>query len=299
MSKLPVAYTIDHEGLKLDIALIFTDDLLIHEQTIDSRLENLRKRIEEDGVQSAPILVDRETSVVLDGMHRTAVLKQLGCRFTCICMLNYFDPRIKVKRWCRIIPKPFNHRLAENIINNLDLSMEPYELIKAPDKEESLILVFREKAFKIIDEFGDILETFRRINHVETKLNSWGYDVVHCTEAEAIKYVREGNFDAAIYMPKVSKENVLKVAKRKEVFTPKATRHKLPARPVQVNVPLDLLRDGDISLIDANYKLKEILSNKKVERFEAGKEWNGRIYDEVLYVFENSMTKCNDRSVPC
>ena len=288
MSKLPVAYTIDHEGLKLDIALIVTDDLLIHEQTIDSRLENLKKRIEKDGFQSAPILVDRETSVVLDGMHRTAVLKQLGCRFTCICMLNYFDPRIKVKRWCRIIPKPFNHRLAENIINDLDLSMEPYELIETPDEEESLILVFKEKAFKITDEWGDLLETFKKIDQLEMKLNSWGYEVAHCTEAEAIDNVKGGKFDAAIYMPKVSKENVLKVAERKEVFTPKATRHQLPARPVQVNVPLDLLRDNDISVIDANYRLMEMLTKKKVTRFEAGKEWNGRVYDEALYVFEDS-----------
>jgi hypothetical protein len=288
MSKLPVAYTIDHEGLKLDIALILTDDLLIHEQTIDSRLENLKKRIEKDEVQSAPILVDRETSVVLDGMHRTAVLKQLDCRFTCICMLDYFDPRIKVKRWCRIIPKPFNHRQAKNLFNYLDLSMEPYELIVTPDEEESLILVFKENAYKITDELGDLLETFNKINQLEIKLNSWGYDVIHCTEAEAIEHVRGGEFDAAIYMPKISKEKVLKFAERKEVFTPKATRHQLPARPIQVNVPLCLLRDKNISVIDANYKLMKMLSKKKVSRFEAGKEWNGRVYDEVLYVFENS-----------
>jgi hypothetical protein len=288
MSKLPVAYTIDHEGLKLDIALILTDDLLIHEQTIDSRLENLKKRIEKDEVQSAPILVDRETSVVLDGMHRTAVLKQLDCRFTCICMLDYFDPRIKVKRWCRIIPKPFNHRQAKNLFNYLDLSMEPNELIVTPDEEESLILVFKENAYKITDELGDLLETFNKINQLEIKLNSWGYDVIHCTEAEAIEHVRGGEFDAAIYMPKISKEKVLKFAERKEVFTPKATRHQLPARPIQVNVPLCLLRDKNISVIDANYKLMKMLSKKKVSRFEAGKEWNGRVYDEVLYVFENS-----------
>ncbi len=34
MSNTPVAYTIDHQGLRLDIALIETERLLIHEETI-------------------------------------------------------------------------------------------------------------------------------------------------------------------------------------------------------------------------------------------------------------------------
>lgn len=98
MSTTPVAYTIDHEGLRLYIALIETERLLIHEETIPHRLERLRRRIERDGVQSAPILVDRHNLVVLDGMHRTAVLSDLGCRFTCVCLLDYFDPSINVQR---------------------------------------------------------------------------------------------------------------------------------------------------------------------------------------------------------
>jgi hypothetical protein len=61
MSRPPVAYTIDHEGLKLDIALIPSGELLIHEETIPERVDSLKRRIEEDMVQSAPIIVDRKT----------------------------------------------------------------------------------------------------------------------------------------------------------------------------------------------------------------------------------------------
>lgn len=74
MSSQPVAYTIDHEGLRLDIALAPTDRLHIHEETIPERVSSLGDRIMRDGVQSAPIIVDRGTYVVLDGMHRTAIM---------------------------------------------------------------------------------------------------------------------------------------------------------------------------------------------------------------------------------
>ena len=288
MSKPQVAYTIDHEGLKLDIALIPSDELLIHEETIPERLESLKRRIKAGEVQSAPIIVDRKTSVVLDGMHRTSVMKQLGCRFTCVCMLDYFDPRIKVQRWCRIIPKPFDHVDADTVFKEIDLSMEPYELVDPPDEEESLILIFKEKALKFKGSLENLLEVFIKINKLETKLNNLGYEVVHCTEAEALEYVRDKHFAAALYMPKVSKKNVLEAAEKKEVFTPKATRHQLPARPVQVNVPLNLLRNLEISLIEANLRLKHLLETKNVTRYDPGKEWHGRKYDEVLYVFDDS-----------
>ena len=74
MSSQPVAYTIDHEGLRLDIALAPTDRLHIHEETIPERIRSLGDRIMRDGVQSAPIIVDRGTYVVLDGMHGTAIM---------------------------------------------------------------------------------------------------------------------------------------------------------------------------------------------------------------------------------
>lgn len=287
MSRPPVAYTIDHEGLKLDIALIPSDELLIHEETIPERLDSLKRRIRKDMVQSAPIIVDRKTSVVLDGMHRTSIMKQLGCRFTCVCMLDYFDPRIKVQRWCRIIPKPFDHAKADKVLREIDLTLEPYELVDPPDEEESLILIFKEKAFKFKDSLENLLEIFQKINKLEERLNDLGYEVVHCTEAEALEYIRDEHFAAALYMPKVSKKNVLEVAEKRDVFTPKATRHQLPARPVQVNVPLSLLRNSKLTISEANRRLRNILDKKMVIRYDPGKEWHGRKYDEVLYVFED------------
>lgn len=74
MSSQPIAYTIDHESLRRDIALAPTDRLRIHEETIPERIRSLGDRIIRDGVQSAPIIVDRGTYVVLDGMHRTAIM---------------------------------------------------------------------------------------------------------------------------------------------------------------------------------------------------------------------------------
>lgn len=284
MSNFPVAYTIDHEGLSLDIALIETDKLYIHEETIPHRLDNLKRRIERDGVQSAPILVDRHNLVVLDGMHRTAVMNYLDCRFTCVCLIDYFDPSINVQRWCRVIPGPFSERHAKDFLAQVDLSMEPFEIVKSPDEDSGLLIVFRDTAYKLNTEADDLVDLFKRSYQLELNLEEYGYEIKHCTESQAVDLMNSG-YEATLYIPKVKKEEVVDIATQNKVFTPKATRHRLPARPLSVDVPLGLLRNKEISLEKANEKLAEHLNKKSVRRHDQGAEWMGRTYDEVLYVF--------------
>ena len=288
MSKSPAAYRINHEGLILDIALVETSRLLIHEEIIPFQLNKLKANILRDGIQSAPILVDRNTHVVLDGMHRTAIMKEIGCRFTCVCLLDYFDPSISVQRWCRIIPAPFNEKNAETLLSELDLRLEPYELVESPEDDESLLLLFKDTAFRIITDDDDLVEKIKKSYNLERRLTEWGYQIQHCTESEAKEHLTSGSYEATLYLPKIDKKNVLEVAQKNRVFTPKATRHRLPARPVAVNVPLSLLRDKGSSVEEANRKLADHLKDRKLKRYEIGTMWMGRTYDEVLYVFSKS-----------
>jgi len=288
MSKSPAAYRINHDGLILDIALIETDQLLIHEEIIPFRLNKLKASIERDGVQSAPILVDRNTHVVLDGMHRTAIMKELGCRFTCVCLLDYFDPSISVQRWCRLIPAPFNEKNAETLLAELDLKLEPYELVESLEDDDSLLLLFKDTVYRIITDGDDLVEKIKKSYNLERRLHEWGYQVQHCTESEAKEHLTSGSFEATMYLPRVGKKNVLDVAQENRVFAPKATRHRLPARPVAVNVPLSMLRDKESTVEEANRKLANKLKRMTLKRYDPGTKWMGRTYDEVLYVFSES-----------
>ena len=286
MSNLPVAYSITHEGLRLDIALVETKNLYIHEETIPARLENLKRRIERDGIQSAPILVDRNNLVVLDGMHRTAVMTYLNCRFTCVCLLDYFDPSINVQRWCRVIPGPFSEKNAKEFLDSVDLTMEPFEIVESPDEDGGLLIVFRNTAYKLVSDSNDLIDLFKRSYQLELNLEEYGYEIKHCTESQAVDLMSSG-YEATLYIPKVEKQEVVDIATNNQVFTPKATRHMLPARPLSIDVSLSLLRNTEISLEEANAQLAEHLNKKTLTRYDQGAEWMGRTYDEVLYIFSD------------
>ena len=286
MKELPVAYSINHEGLVLDIALLETNKVLIHEDTIPDKLFTLEKKIERRQVQTAPIIVDRNSLVVLDGMHRTKVMKRLGARFICVCLVDYQDPSITVNRWCRIIPKTDSESSVDDVLASIDLTPEPYSLDIDPENSSELILTYKDSAFRLVSTGEDIVKLFRSAYELELLLNSKGYQVDHCTESDAKSMLSEGMAEAAIYPPQVSKEDVVDLAERGMVFTPKATRHKLPARPLRVNVPLSLLKDTDLTVEEANLVLRDFLMKKKLVRINPGRSWRGKTFDETLYVFK-------------
>jgi len=95
-----------------------------------------------------------------------------------------------------------------------------------------------------------------------------------------------GAVAAVLCPPKIGKDQVIDIARRRRVLTFKATRHIIPARPVGVDVPLSLLRGTSLSVEEANERLWTLLSRRRVRHLPTGSFWMGRRYDGDLYVFE-------------
>ena len=71
-------FRILHPKIALELRLYEVEKLHIHEEIIPESVEKLIKAFKEDTYAKHPILVDKETLVVLDGMHRTWAFKHLG-----------------------------------------------------------------------------------------------------------------------------------------------------------------------------------------------------------------------------
>jgi hypothetical protein len=73
-----------------------------HEETIPPHVEQMARRLEEDGVQKDPILIDRRSGAVLDGMHRLAAFAELGMKRAVCCSMDYASGKVAVGRWARV-----------------------------------------------------------------------------------------------------------------------------------------------------------------------------------------------------
>jgi uncharacterized protein (DUF1015 family) len=280
------AYEIYHNGFGLEIALIETDQLLFHEETIPSNLINLVKEIKQDGLLKSPVIVDKNSLVILDGSHRTAALENIGCRFNCICLVDYTDPRITIGRWNRVISGPIGLEQAERLLKLLNIKLKKNEDKNKTLKNDYLKLFFRESNYQIEIQNRDLVTILKIAYELELLFKNEGFYIRYETDYQTHKILEKGSADIIMVPPKISKRDVLQIAKRKNLFAPKATCHKFPARTMGVNVPLSLLKDQGISVKEANMLLSQHLRKKILKKHTPimGKD---NLLGEVLYQFDN------------
>ncbi|MBS7609875.1 ParB N-terminal domain-containing protein [Candidatus Bathyarchaeota archaeon] len=80
-----------------DKRIVSIDELKGHEDIEPTYLDSLTAEIEADGILKKPIVADERTGVILDGHHRVAALRKLGCSKVPVCFVDYNSPKIIVQ----------------------------------------------------------------------------------------------------------------------------------------------------------------------------------------------------------
>jgi len=286
MSALREAYRVSHSKLTLEIRLEEIKRLHLHEEVIPELVERLSDRVYRDAHIKHPIIVDKGTLVVLDGMHRVAVLQRLKCKLIPVCLVDYNNPNIVVKSWFRIVKGGEEGIHVADVLGRLGYSLEEVsrnELDRRVNGEGVVTGVLTsKKCYIVLGKAKDIGEKYRYIKQLENDLKRAGYEIGYETEEDALHKVTSSKVLAVVVPPQITKQDVIDVALAGKVFVHKSTRHVIPARPLFVNVPLDWLR---MKPREANKLFIELLSKKRVKFLPPGQTL-ARRYDEELYVFE-------------
>jgi hypothetical protein len=273
--------------LELEIKIEEIKKLYIHEEIIPEIVDWLSFEIKWN-MYKHPVIVDKETLVVLDGMHRVAALQHLGYKLIPVCLVNYSNPSITVRSWFRTIEN--GQKTGENVRKDLEeLGYNLQEITnnelkrRMHDREIIIGIVTSRKRYGIPGKIESIKEIYEYIKQLERNLRSVGYKIGYETESDAVKKVKSGKALAAIMAPRITKRDVATTALSREVFVHKSTRHVIPARPLFVNVPIEWL---NMDLKEANKLLLEHLSKKKLRHLPPGQTLDQR-YEEELYVFSD------------
>ncbi|MGC9181297.1 ParB N-terminal domain-containing protein [Thermogladius sp.] len=272
----------------LKISVEDLDKLHIHEEIIPSMLRWLVEKIRSDKVFKDPILVDEKTLVVLDGMHRVAAAKEIGFKYIPVCLVDYDNESIELHAWGRVFVGGDWRQLVDAIksagfhVGELSSMEEGQRLLS--ERRAVGVLVTPSGIYVVSSGENDIKKIYDRVKEVESTLVSRGFKISYMTEKDSIDAVKSGKAAASLIPPVITKDEVRRVALRGEVFTHKATRHVIPARPMNINVPLEWLT-GDLPKDEVNRRVRELLSGKRIRRLPPGTVLDRR-YDEELYVFE-------------
>ncbi len=277
--------------LRMEIRFLSVDSLYTHEETIPSALNQLQKELLEEQILKHPIIVDIETNVVLDGMHRVAALKNLHCEIVPVCLVNYQNPAIELYAWYREFDGDFSYKsLLDGVITKgrykqiQQSSKQAYETVNTRNAMAALAIGKTAVLFAPQDSLP-IKKIYDKIAEVEVVAQQIGFEIIYSTEADALASLQSEKRPVLI-VPSLTKEEVVESALQHILFAHKTTRHVVPARPLFTNVPLSWLKE--VNLEEANQQLFTHLKSKQITKKEPGSVIDGRRYEEHTYLFTDS-----------
>lgn len=267
-----------HEEFSVEVRLVRVSSLVPHEEIIERLVNKILNNILKIRKYTHPIIVDKNSFVILDGMHRFEAVKRLNCNYIPAELVNYNDDRIRVDRWWRVTEQYFSRRIINDLLSidkNLEIGEPSDNVITIINRGETIGLKITGKK--------TIIDYYRIVNEIESYLRSKGIEY---------EYIKERNLNLekikkffSFAGPKISKKDVIKYAKMGILFPPKSTCHYIPLRVYNLNIPLTVLReDGDEEMV--NEIFYNIISKKKLKFFQGPCYIEGELREESCYIFE-------------
>lgn len=202
------------------------DNLKEHEHVDPLRLEEVKVILLKDKFQRDPIIVDKETKVIIDGHHRLNALKILRYSKVAVHHVNYFnDERIIVKTWYPLLIGS-RKKLMELLYDKIENAQSK----RNPKLHGEFIIKNRIYSLKVRREIvmQSILGEFRVEYAFTSKI--------------ARRLALNGKVAGAFIFKSVTKKDVIDRALAEKKFPPKTTQHIIPNKPRMWYVPLRELR---------------------------------------------------------
>jgi len=270
MAGYVVEYNLGGRLFKAVITAVPLSKLKPHEEVRYRAVRTIARSIASSGLQKNPIIVDINSGVILDGMHRWHALRRVGARYAAVCLVEYSDPRIKLGRWVRYFPD------ADRIPSWLKGWLGKPQRLEEVESSPDAFIYFRGFARRISLPW-DVLKAMRRVFKVEQRLSR---ELGKPSYLPGVSRDLEGLF---LVPPRIAKKDVVRIASRGQVFPPKSTRHEIPVRPLHLNTPLTLLKskeDWDV----VSEALAALLNSKTLVEAPRGVVAE-REYREAVLVF--------------
>ncbi|CAB50420.1 L-serine kinase SerK [Pyrococcus abyssi] len=225
---------------KVEYVFIELDKMKPHEQLVQRELEDFIESVTGSGIFWKPMLLAKipgtDEYLIVDGHHRWAGLQKLGAKRAPSVILDYFDEGVKVYTWY-----PAFKGSVEKVIERL--KAEGLEVIEDPKAEERAEK--GEIAFALVGEksyaISGGLEEQKKVSKVLDEMDqAKEIELVYYGLKEDAKAdMEKGEIDYVFIRKAPSKEEVMELVKRGEVFSPKTTRHVLPFIPDKIDVKLE------------------------------------------------------------
>src|SRR5512140_496656 len=270
---------------ELCLRIVHLDDVLLHEEIENKRVDKLVTRLQRDRLlKNPPITAQFDGKyIVLDGATRTTALRRIHSRDIVVQIVDYFNPGVTLETWNHMLLDAPAQEIFDAIkdLPNLFIEKTSLDIANAAlDRRDAIasIMLSNGNVYSICAQENTLTEQARLLNHVVAAYEGRGemYRVGH-TDVEQL-VAEHGRLSALIVFPRYRPDEILAVAMNGAKLPMGITRHIIPGRALRINIPLDIL-ERDQPLEEKNAWLDEWLKERMRER-------HVRYYPEPVFLFD-------------
>ncbi len=269
------------EGGKIRVDLRPVSSLLAHEDTIPEQLDKIAKQIKKDTVQKDPLIVDGESSAVLDGMHRLSAFSKLGLENIVCCLVDYSSPGIELSRWARVYRAP-QKGLVYQALGELGITKKVTltEAFDSLDARRCGLAALGQEACLVPDGHSDIAAAFRMVRGLDEVSRALGWQRSFVREDE-VDISLQDDSNVVVLVQRLAKHDVLAAARTGILFPCKTSLHMIDPRPVALNFPIDELNSA------TRRSLLELMEKRPPKTLPPNSVYEGRRYKERLLLLDS------------
>jgi len=251
-----------------ELELLRIKDIKLHETTEFNRLRNVYDRIAGSKYLMNPVIVGRYNKdlILIDGANRLSTLKEIGCKLAIAQVIDYKNPKIKLKRWHHLV-YDIDLDVIISFCNKLNLAYsykgykesskilkEKFNYILASDitKNKSLLITLPE-------DFGKMLDVLNAFTKLYFNIYKFDRSEEEITIGDLRKYTRKKG--TLIEFPCFTKKQIVEIAHNHCRLPAGISRHILENRVLHVRFELAKLMD-DKQLEKKQKELEKYLLTK-------------------------------------
>ena len=252
-----------------------------HEETIPRRVSELVEEMLRDGVQKDPVIIDRETATVLDGMHRLAAFVELHLENVVCCAVDYSSRAVSLGRWARAYA-PRQSGSTRDLLEGLDSARRTTlaEAFSALERREAAVAALTSDAAYLVggasqEEVGAVMLAFDGV------ADQMGWERRFVPEDDVDIELQDRR--RVVLLPrKLMKDDVIAAARSGKLFPCKTSMHVIDPRPVSVRFPISELNRA------TSEGLRLRLKGSGGRLSPPGSTYEGRMYKERLLFLDQA-----------
>lgn len=232
-----------------DLRILPSEKLVPHEDCDPRRVEGLSRRLQEDAILKNPPVVaaipGHNSYVVLDGANRSLAFLKLGIPHIVTQLVNYQSSGVELDTWYHVVSgmdiEAFEHALTKVTgLQLLDCNLE--EARQALLEHHAAAYIVCAQGVRMVSNTNHLLKHDTRLLNGLVSVYKGKANIYRASndiwEKQEPYYP---DITALVIFPRLNPEDIIHAAQSGEKIPTGITRHIIPHRALNINIPLNVL----------------------------------------------------------